>query len=87
MNSTSVPCPVRLFGQQARLAGIRAIEVGVSPGVTTCRDVLDRLVEIAPALAPSMPASVLAVNHEVAPATRTLRGDEELALIGLVGGG
>ncbi|MEO0586652.1 MAG: MoaD/ThiS family protein [Planctomycetota bacterium] len=87
MSAACVRCAVKLFGKQADLAGGRSIDVEVTPCVTTCREVLDRLAVAVPALQPSMAASVLAVDHEVAAPTRVLRGDEELALIGLVGGG
>ena len=78
---------VLLFGPQAQLLGQRAVEVAVWPGVTTCGEVLATLGALCPGLADSLPASRLAVDHEVAAADRVLRGDEELALIGLVGGG
>lgn len=78
---------VKLFGPQAARAGRRSVAVDVVIGSTTCDDVLAQLREAAPALAGSVSASVLAVDHEVAAGDRVLAGDEELALIGLIGGG
>ncbi|MEM6756525.1 MAG: MoaD/ThiS family protein [Planctomycetota bacterium] len=85
--SDPTPRTVRLFGPQAELAGRREIQVTVSPGRTTAADVLRQLGEAQPALAASLPGSRLAVDHEYADPDAPLRGDEELALIGLVGGG
>ncbi|MEM6756576.1 MAG: hypothetical protein AAF586_05360 [Planctomycetota bacterium] len=78
---------VKLFGPQAQRAGRRSVAVEVTGGSTTCDEVLKRLRDAAPALAGSMSASVLAVDHAVASGDRVLTGDEELALIGLIGGG
>ncbi|MEM6757669.1 MAG: MoaD/ThiS family protein [Planctomycetota bacterium] len=83
----STPSTVRLFGPQADLTGQREIQVEVTPGRTTSADVLQQLGDKEPALAESLPDSRLAVNHEYADPGAPLRGDEELALIGLVGGG
>ncbi|MEM0913590.1 MAG: MoaD/ThiS family protein [Planctomycetota bacterium] len=87
MSGDAKACDVRLFGRQAEIAGSGSVAVEVVAGSTTCAEVLTRLGEAVPGLLPSLGASVLAVDHAVASPMRRLEGGEELALIGLVGGG
>ncbi len=82
-----VRASVRLFGPQAGLSGRRTIDVRIVPGVTTCADVLTQLESSCAALTDSLASSRLAVDHELATTDTRLTGDEELALIGMVGGG
>ena len=81
-----VEIPVRLFGVQAQLAGAEAVVVRVPRGATVA-DARAALAEAAPALRPSLGASRFAVDHAYAAEDRVLGGAEEVALIGLVGGG
>lgn len=78
---------LRLFGPQAQLVGQPAIAVRVDPGQTTCETMMITLAEQWPVLRASLASSRLAVNHELASPSTKLQGDEELALIGLIGGG
>ncbi|BAM03641.1 MoaD/ThiS family protein [Phycisphaera mikurensis] len=78
---------VRLFGVQAERAGRGSVCVRVSPGATTLGDLRGLIAAAEPSLAASLPASRFAVDHAYAAEDRTLAGDEEVALIGLVGGG
>ncbi|MEM1026786.1 MAG: MoaD/ThiS family protein [Planctomycetota bacterium] len=78
---------VLLFGPQAELTGTRKVEIELTPGKTTCAEVLRRLGEVCVPLRDSLPSSRLAVDHAFPEPDRVLAGDEELALIGLVGGG
>ena len=78
---------VLLFGVQAQRAGASAVTVRVRPGEATVGSLRERLAEAAPALAGSLGASRFAVNHAYAKDDRILAGGEEVALIGLVGGG
>ncbi|MEM7577513.1 MAG: MoaD/ThiS family protein [Planctomycetota bacterium] len=84
---TTVRMEVLLFGPQAALAKVRALSIEVVPGETTCADALRELGEACEFLRDSLPASRLAVNHALVDADVVLRGDEALALIGMVGGG
>ncbi|MEM1099549.1 MAG: MoaD/ThiS family protein [Planctomycetota bacterium] len=78
---------VLIFGPQAELAGKRCIDVDICPGQTTAAEVLQQLGEACEDLQASLPLSRLAVNHAFCNAEQPLKGDEELALIGMVGGG
>lgn len=86
-DATSIRCQVLLFGPQAALAGASSLEVDVIAGHTTCAAVLKQVSDTCEALVPSLASSRLAVNHTLADGSQTINGDEELALIGLVGGG
>lgn len=81
-----VSLPVKLFGVQAQLAGAQEVLVRVRPGATVA-DARAALAEAAPALAASLGASRFAVDFAYAAEDRVLDGTEEVALIGLVGGG
>lgn len=77
---------VLLFGPQADAAGRRAVEIDL-PEPADCRALRERLAQVCPALAPTLPASRFAVNHEFAAPDHPIRAGDELALIGLVSGG
>lgn len=83
----SIRCKVLLFGPQSALAGASSLEVEVVAGQTTCAAVLKQVSDACEALVPSLASSRLAVNHVLVDGPQTINGDEELALIGLVGGG
>ena len=77
---------VRLFGPQAKLAGRDAVELQAPAGVTAA-DLKTLLARAEPALAGSLPASRIAVDHEYAAPTDPVPAGAEVALIGLVSGG
>ena len=77
---------VKLFGPEARACGRSTIHVRVATDATSA-DVLRALGEAEPALRSSMNVLRLAVNHEFAGPGMAVSALDELALIGLVGGG
>ena len=78
---------VKLFGVQAQLAGAAEVAVRVGPGRTTVAELRALLADAAPALRPSLGSSRFAVGGAYAGEDRVLAAGEEVALIGLVGGG
>ncbi|MEX0655778.1 MAG: MoaD/ThiS family protein [Phycisphaeraceae bacterium] len=78
---------VKLFGPQAKLAGQEAVALTLDAAAPTCRDVRAALAEAQPALTASLPGSRLAVNHEYADDDQRVSADDEVALIGMIGGG
>lgn len=78
---------VKLFGPQAKLAGRETVTLSLESAEPTCRDVHQALAEAEPALAPSLPSSRLAVNHEYVNDDQRVSERDELALIGMVSGG
>lgn len=76
---------VLLFGQQARIAGTRRLEVEAEPATVT--GVRRALASACPDLVPSLPAARVAVNHAIAAESDPVAAGDEVALIGLVGGG
>lgn len=78
---------VKLFGPQARLAEQRELVVEVDADPPTAAAVLAAVSSACPAISGSVPASKLAVNHAVAEPTDTVQPGDELALIGMLGGG
>ena len=78
---------VLLFGPQAALAGTRSVSVSIEPGCTTCAAVLTAIGEGCEVLQPSLATSRLAVDQVLRDRDFVLHGHEELALIGMVGGG
>ena len=77
---------VKLFGPQAALAGVDAVDVPAPAGVTA-QNFKRLLGESAPKLIPSLPASRIAVNHEYVGPDDPIPAGAEVALIGLVSGG
>ena len=77
---------VLLFGPEAAAVGRDSVMVDVPPGAD-CRVLHERLGHQWPGLAPLLGSSRIAVNHEFAPAERALAPSDEVALIGMVGGG
>ncbi|MEM7811628.1 MAG: MoaD/ThiS family protein [Planctomycetota bacterium] len=79
---------VAVFGPQAEAAGVDRLTVAVpGDGPVTAGDVFDVIGRSYPALAGSLKVSRLARDHRfVEPGASVSEGDE-LALIGLVGGG
>ncbi len=78
---------VRLFGPQAQLAGRRQLEVELPGERATVRQVLSGLEGREPRLAASLQGSRIAVNHVFATSESVIGADDEVALIGMVGGG
>ena len=78
---------VLLFGPQSLQAGAGHVTVRIEQEEPTTADVMAGLRESVPALADSLGTSRLAVNHEFAEAQQKIRSGDEVALIGLVGGG
>jgi molybdopterin converting factor small subunit len=78
---------VKLFGPQARIVGTRQLEVELPGQRATVREVLSGLEEREPRLAASLTGSRIAVNHVFVAGDSSVGADDEVALIGMVGGG
>jgi molybdopterin converting factor small subunit len=77
---------VRLFGSQARDA--RASEIRLSfDHIPTCAQVIAALGDTCAEIKPSLGISRLALNQSFATPGTIVTGSDEVALIGLVGGG
>ena len=76
-----------LFGPQSAEVGADRVTVRLEQEEPTVADVLDGLREGVPSLAGSLGTSRVAVNHRFAAAQDRIRPGDEVALIGLVGGG
>ncbi len=77
---------VRLFGPLARAAGSPQIVVETSHPATP-ESLRDAAARQHPALAPQIALCRVAVNHTFASAEQPIRDGDEVALVGLVGGG
>lgn len=77
---------VKLFGPQAQLAQARQVRLDLAE-VPTVGALRAALAEAKPALAPSLAASRVAVNHAFAADSDMISADDEVALIGMVSGG
>lgn len=78
---------IKLFGPQSQIAGTRELSLRVGSESPTVADLRRALAEESPRLAPTLPNSRLAVNFEFADDKQTIRGCDEVALIGMVCGG
>ena len=78
---------VRLFGPQAQLAGRRQLVLELATEAPTAGDVRAELGRVEPKLASSLAHSRLAINHSFASDTQPISAEDELALIGMLGGG
>lgn len=87
MQQTTTRVEVKLFGLQSDAAGNRNLPVTIQPGQTTASDVLQQLLLQAPALSQSIGGSRLAVNHGLVTPDHILHDEQEIALIGMIGGG
>lgn len=84
--ASAVQISIKLFGPQAHAA--KADEVRLSFGhAPTCAQVLDALGESCPEIGPTVGSSRLAVNQAFAAPDAIVRSCDEVALIGLLGGG
>lgn len=79
---------VKLFGPYADAAGARAVRVSHEGNDAPCaEDLLESIAAQRPALRPLLPRSRLAVNNRFAQPRQTVRASDEIALIGMLGGG
>ncbi len=77
---------VQLFASVREAVGCDRVTVQLDPDARV-GDLLDRLAAEHPAIARHRSSLAVAVNHEIAPADRSLRAGDEVALIPPVGGG
>ena len=80
---------VLLFARAREVAGAGSVTVSVPPGATTA-DVAPALLAAKPALAPVLPAAVLALNEEYVDSSappQALRPTDVLAVIPPISGG
>ena len=77
---------VAIFGPQARLVRRSPVRVTLEPPAT-CERLRAKLADAEPELAPSLPQSRFAVNHEFANEGQQIEEGDEVALIGMVSGG
>lgn len=77
---------VQLFGPYADAHGGAVLLVD-APEPTTAGEIIERIRAASPSLATLLPSARLAVNHRFARADDPVRSGDEVALIGLVGGG
>lgn len=78
---------VRLFGPQAAAARRTAIPLEIAHEPACCADVRRALAEACPNLTDTLPASRLAVNYALVGDEHPVTDHDEVALIGMVGGG
>ena len=78
---------VRFFGPQASLVGSRELLVELQDDAATTAHLLARLGQVEPSLAPSLRHSRVAINHAFAADTQRISPGDEVALIGMLGGG
>lgn len=78
---------VKLFGPQARLAQQREVAVDLPGEPAAVADLLAAVGVACPALADSIPTSKLAVNQAFAHSATKVTPSDEVALIGMLGGG
>lgn len=78
---------VKLFGPQAALAQQREVVAEVASDTPTAREVMGAVAEACPALTASIGGSRLAVNHAFVSAEDAVAPGDEVALIGILGGG
>ena len=78
---------VKLFGPQAQLAGRNEVEIDLAGGHVVAADVLEVLADTCPSLRSSLPKSRLAVDFEIVGPATELGESQEIALIGMLGGG
>ena len=78
---------VLLFGPQARRVGRRDVVIECPGDSATGAQLRAALANAAPALADTLPASRLAVNHAYIGEEDPIHPGDEVALIGMVSGG
>jgi molybdopterin converting factor small subunit len=78
---------VKLFGPQARLVGQPQLELELPGQQATVQEVLTGLEDREPRLAASLSGSRVAVNQVFVASDAVIGAEDEVALIGMVGGG
>lgn len=78
---------VKLFGPQARLAQQREVVVELGGDAMEASEILAAVGAACPAIVETLPSSRLAVNHAFVETDAVVRPSDEVALIGMVGGG
>lgn len=78
---------VQLFATLKDRAGANHVALELPDATSTVARVRDALVGQVPALAPSMPTAICAVNQEFAEANDTVREGDEVAFFPPVSGG
>lgn len=78
---------IMLFGPQARLAGKSELSITLPGETATPSMMMESIAKQAQALAESLPASRLAVNHSYVGPDDSITPGDEIALIGMVSGG
>ena len=87
LQSSAMEIEVKLFGNEARLAGSRGVVVQVEGDDVRCDVVLDAVGEACEALKGQLEGCRLAVNHEFVDGDALIVAGDEVALIGAVSGG
>ena len=78
---------VKLFGSQSSLAGRREYAVQLDLNEPTVAKLREQLAQLEPRLAPTLPCSRFALNHAFASDDAEIHPGDEVALIGMLGGG
>ncbi|MFI4861935.1 MAG: MoaD/ThiS family protein [Phycisphaerales bacterium JB063] len=78
---------VKLFGPQARLAQRREVQAACASDTPTAEQVIHAVALACPELAEHLGSSRLAVNHAFVTPTDPVQAHDEVALIGMLGGG
>lgn len=78
---------VKLFGPQAQLAKRRELDVAVDADSVSAAQLLTAIASACPALSDGLGNSKLALNQEFADAGDIVNPGDEIALIGMLGGG
>lgn len=78
---------VKLFGNEAKLAGQREVAIDLPDEQPTVASLRTALGQTVPELAAPAKDGRIAVNYEFAQDTTPLHSDDEVALIGPVSGG
>jgi molybdopterin synthase catalytic subunit len=77
---------VRMFARARDLAGTSEVRLDLKPGATV-GELRQHLAHAYPRLAPLLERSALAVDNELAPDTKMLSSESEIALLPPVSGG
>jgi molybdopterin converting factor small subunit len=78
---------VRLFGQDAQLAGQGHVQLDLPGETITCAQIRSALAGAVPCLSGAMKHGRLAVNHAFGQDDQAVTAHDEVALIGMVSGG
>ncbi len=78
---------VLLFGAEAKAVGSDRVVIDLPDDGQTCADLRGAIIRQAPQLRNQLHVARFAVNHQFADDHQRIAEDDEVALIGLVGGG